>query len=201
MFYQPKNGHNLPHNPFSAIITPRPIAWISTRNTDGVENLAPYSFFNGVAYEPPQVMFASIGSKPDQEIGKDSLGNIKETKVFCVNIVEETALEAMNVSAGNYNRDVDEFALAGLERQECKTISCSRIAGVPAALECKLTKITSLPGDNNYVIFGEVIGVHMRDDCLKGGLFDVTLFRPLARLGYRDYAVVRESFSVKRPGE
>ncbi len=201
MFYQPENGHNLPHDPFNAIITPRPIGWISTRGSDGMDNLAPYSFFNGVSYTPPQVMFASTGSKPDRDVGKDSLGNIRKTQVFCVNIVQEAALEAMNISSSSYERGVDEFTKAGLERVECETISCARVADAPAALECKLTQITRLPGANNYVVFGEVCGVYMRDDCLKDGLFDVTTFRPLARLGYRDYSVVRESFTIKRPDE
>ncbi|MCP5036520.1 MAG: flavin reductase family protein [Rhodobacteraceae bacterium] len=201
MFFEPKNGHGLPHNPFNAIITPRPIGWISTRGTDSCDNLAPYSFFNGVSYDPPQVMFATTGSKPDRDFGKDSLANIRDTGVFCVNVVEEAAMEAMNISAGNYGREVDEFSRAGLTRTQCDTIDCARVAGAPAALECRLTKITTLPGKDNYVVFGEVTGIHMRDDCLKDGLFDVTCFRPLARLGYRDYSVVREAFTMKRPGE
>ncbi len=201
MFYEPKNGHGLPHNPFNAVITPRPIGWISTRGSDGADNLAPYSFFNGVAYEPPQVMFATTGSKPDRDFGKDSLANIRDTEVFCVNVVEESAMEAMNISAGSYGREVDEFAQAGLARADCETIACARVANAPAALECRLTTITTLPGKENYVVFGEVTGVHLRDDCLKDGLFDVTSFRPLARLGYRDYTIVREAFTVKRPGE
>ncbi len=146
-------------------------------------------------------MFATTGSKPDRNFGKDSLANIRDTGVFCVNVVEEAAMEAMNISAGNYGREVDEFSRAGLTRTQCETIDCARVAGAPAALECRLTKITTLPGKDNYVVFGEVTGIHMRDDCLKDGLFDVTCFRPLARLGYRDYSVVREAFTMKRPGE
>lgn len=201
MFYEPKNGHGLPHNPFNAIVTPRPIGWISTRGTDGSENLAPYSFFNAVAYVPPQVMFASTAGKADRDKGKDSVGNILETEVFCVNIVEYTAREVMNVTSGSYGRDVDEFEKAGIERVECETIDCSRVANAPANLECRLTRIVDLPGEANIVVFGEVTGIHMRDDCLKDGMFDVTSFQPLARLGYRDYARVTELFSLKRPGE
>ncbi len=201
MFYEPKNGHGLPHNPFNAIITPRPIGWISTRGRDGADNLAPYSFFNGAAYEPPQVMFATTGAKTDRDLGKDSLDNINETNVFCVNVVEESAMEAMNVSAGAYGRDVDEFARAQLARVQCSMIDCARVANAPAALECRLTQITELPGQANHVVFGEVIGIHLRDDCLVDGFFDVTRFRPLARLGYRDYSVIREVITLKRPGE
>ncbi len=201
MFYEPKDGHNLPHNPFNAIVTPRPIGWISTRGSDGSENLAPYSFFNAVAYVPPQVMFASTAGKPDRDKGKDSVGNILETEVFCVNVVEYAARDVMNVSSGNYPREVDEFEKAGIERVECETIPCSRVVNAPANLECRLTKVVDLPGEANIVIFGEVTGIHMRDDCLVDGMFDVTSFQPLARLGYRDYARVTELFSLKRPGE
>lgn len=201
MFYRPKDGHGLPYNPFNAVIVPRPIGWISSRGTNGADNLAPYSFFNGVAYDPPQVMFASTGDKPDRDDGKDSLANVRETGVFCVNVVEEAMTQAMNVTSGGYGREADEFTLAGLERADCETIPCARVAGAPAALECRLVKIVELPGAANRVAFGEVTGVHLRDDCLVDGKFDVTRFRPLARLGYRDYTLVREAFTLTRPGE
>ncbi len=201
MFYQPENGHGLPHNPFNAIVTPRPIGWISTRGKDGVDNLAPYSFFNAVAYEPPQVMFASTASKPDRDGTKDSVANIRESRVFCVNVVEYALREAMNQTAGPWGREVDEFDFAKLEKVACETIDCARVAAAPAALECKLTQITRLPGEANFVVFGEVIGVHMREDCLVEGMFDITRYQPLARMGYQDYSVIREQFSMKRPGE
>lgn len=201
MFYRPADGHGLPHNPFNAIVTPRPIGWISSRGAGGQDNLAPYSFFNAVAYHPPQVMFASTEPKPDRARGKDSVGNIEETGVFCVNIVEYAMLDAMNRTSGTYGRAVDEFTLAGLERAECQTIACSRVAGAPAALECRLTQVLQLAGEANFVVFGEVVGVYLRDDCVVEGRFDVTRFQPLARLGYRDYTVVREVFSLKRPDD
>ncbi len=201
MFYRPEDGHGLPHNPFNAIVTPRPIGWISTRSADGVNNLAPYSFFNAVAYEPPQVMFASTSAKPDQIGTKDSVANILETGVFCVNIVEYAMRDAMNASSAALPREDDEFTHAGLETAECSTIPCSRVAAAPAALECKLTRVITLPGDANRVVFGEVVGIHMRDDCLVDGTFDVTRYVPLARLGYRDYSAVRELFSLTRPDE
>ena len=201
MFYRPEDGHNLPHNPFNAIVSPRPIGWISTRGSDGSENLAPYSFFNAVAYEPPQVMFASTTAKPDRDGTKDSVFNIRDTGVFCVNVVEYTARDVMNVTSGAWDKEVDEFAKAGIERVACDTIPCSRVAGAPASLECKLTKIVQLPGAANFAVFGEVIGVHMRDDCVVDGMFDVTTFQPLARLGYKDYTYVKDVFSLTRPGE
>ena len=199
MFYEPKDGHGLPHNPFNAIVSPRPIGWISTRGPSGHDNLAPYSFFNAVAYVPPQVMFASGGAKPDRASTKDSVANIRETGNFCVNIVEEAMTKAMNQTAATCGAEVDEFDLASLEKAACVTIPCARVATAPAALECRLTKIVSLPGEANFVVFGEVTGVHMRDDCLVDGRFDITRYRPLSRLGYMDYAVIRDVFSMPRP--
>ncbi|MCO8144172.1 flavin reductase family protein [Rhodovulum tesquicola] len=201
MFYRPADGHPFPHNPFNAIVTPRPIGWISTRAADGADNLAPYSFFNAVAYVPPQVMFASTSAKPDRDGTKDSVANIRETGVFCVNIVEVTMKDAMNLTSGPWPRDVDEFAHADIAKAACDTIACARVAAAPASLECRLTRIVHLPGEANFAVFGEVTGIHLRDDCVVDGRFDVTRFQPLARMGYRDYAVIREVFELRRPGE
>jgi len=201
MFYKPEDGHGLPHSPFNSIVTPRPIGWISTRGANGCDNLAPYSFFNAVAYVPPQVMFSSTSTKEDRGDTKDSVANIRDTGVFCVNIVEYEMRDAMNQTSGPWDRTTDEFELAALEKAECETIACSRVARAPANLECKLTQILQLPGEANFAVFGEVIGVHMRDDCLVDGMFDVLRYTPLTRLGYQDYSVIREKFSLKRPSE
>lgn len=198
MFYKTSEGHSLPHNPFNAIITPRPIGWISTRSGDGFENLAPYSFFNGVAYDPPQVMFASTADKPDRLKGKDSVSNALDAGVFCVNIVEFQMRDAMNVTAGHFPKEIDEFERAGLTKSECETIPCSRVANAPANLECRVVDSLQLPGRSNIVVFGEVTGIHLRDDCIVNGVFDVTRYQPLARMGYRDYARIAEVFSLKR---
>ncbi|NSX54713.1 flavin reductase family protein [Parasulfitobacter algicola] len=199
MFYKPEDGHGLPHNPFNAIVSPRPIAWVATRGADGSENLAPYSFFNAVAYVPPQVMFASTSAKPDRDGTKDTVANIRDTGVFCINIVEYAMRDAMNQTSGAWDKTTDEFTLADIKREECQTIACSRVAHAPASLECKLTQILKLPGETNYAVFGQVTGINMRDDCLKDGMFDVTKYEPLARLGYHDYTRVTELFSLKRP--
>ena len=201
LFYEPKNGHGLPHNPYNAIVTPRPIGWISTRGTDGVDNLAPYSFFNATAYVPPQVMFASTGQKPDRGDSKDIVGNIRDTGVFCVNIVEYAMRDAMNISSKTLPAARSEFDEAGLERAECETIACARVAAAPAALECTLIDIIQQRGENNFLVLGEVTGIHMRDDCLVDGVFDITRYQPLARLGYRDYSVVRDLFALARPDD
>ena len=146
-------------------------------------------------------MFSSTGQKPDREGTKDSVSNIRDTGVFCVNIVEYAMRDAMNASSATVNKNIDEFARAKLEKTPCETIDCARVSGTPAALECKLTQILQLPGAANFAVFGEVTGIHMRDDCLSDGLFDITRFHPLARLGYRDYTRVTDIFSLSRPDD
>ena len=193
MFYRPAQGHGLPHNPFNAIVTPRPIGWISTRGSKG-DNLAPYSFFNAAAYSPPQVTFASTGVK-------DSLTNIRETRVFAVNVVAEAMFHAMSATSADLAPEIDEFAHAGVAKAECTTIPCPRVADAPATLECELIDIITLRGRNNFLILGEVTGIHLRDDCLTEGRFDVTRFNPVARLGYRDYTIVRDLVELRRPDE
>lgn len=190
MFYRPADGHPLPHSPLAAIVAPRPIGWISTRAATG-DNLAPYSFFNLVSYNPPQVMFSG-------EPG-DSVRNARESGVFAVNIVAEAAMAAMNATSAHVARGVDEFALAGVAKAECETIACPRVADAPATLECRVLHSLTLKGDNNTLIVGEVTGIHLRDDCLVGGRFDVTRFHPVGRLGYRDYVVVRDLVQMTRP--
>ena len=201
MFYRPEDGHGLKHNPFNAVVTPRPIGWISTRGSDGQDNLAPYSFFNAVAYVPPQVMFASTSAKPDRDGTKDSVSNIRDTGVFCVNIVEYAMREAMNTTSGPWPRETDEFAKADVARAECSEIACSRVAEAPANLECRMTQIVKLDGEANFVVFGEVVGVHLRDDCVQDGIFNILAYQPLTRLGYRDYSKIDELFSLARPGD
>jgi len=199
MFYQPKDGHGLPHSPFNAIVAPRPIGWIGSRDKDGHDNLAPYSFFNAVAYEPPQVMFSSNSAKPDRGDTKDSVGNIRETGVFSVNVVSFALKDAMNLTSGAWDKDTDEFALTGLEKADCDTINAPRVANAPATLECKVTQIITLEGAHNFAVFGEVTGVHIRDEFMTDGMFDLRKVRPLARLGYQDYTSVTDLFSLKRP--
>lgn len=201
MFYRPENGHGLPHNPFNAIVAPRPIGWISTRGSSGTDNLAPYSFFNAVAYVPPQVMFSSTSIKPDRGDTKDSVAQIRETGVFCVNIVGFEQRNQMNATSALLDKEADEFDTARIEKAECESIDCPRVASSPAALECKLTQIVTLPGAANFAVFGEVTGVHIDDACLSDGLFDPAKYHPLARMGYKDYAVIRDVFTLTRPGE
>ncbi|MBW7056906.1 flavin reductase family protein [Paracoccus bogoriensis] len=199
MFYRPEAGHGLPHNPFNAIVAPRPIGWISTRGKLG-DNLAPYSFFNAVAYVPPQVMFASTGAKPDRPGTKDSVAQIIESGVFCINIASRDTEAAMNASSAPLPAGMNEFEVAGVESLPCETIDCPRIAQAVAALECRLTQILPLAGESNLAVFGVVTGIHLREDCIVDGRFDP---RPaggwLARLGYKDYTAVTEIYEMERP--
>ncbi|MBL1437603.1 MAG: flavin reductase family protein [Rhodobacteraceae bacterium] len=200
MFYRPENNdHGLPHNPFKAIVSPRPIGWISTQSENGIANLAPYSFFNALCDNPPMVMFASTGQKPDQPKGKDSLANIIATGEFAVNIVSYALKDQMNASAASFPADVDEFKAAGLTKAAGRAIRAPHVGEAPAVLECKLYKIVDLPGASNSMVIGEVVGVHMKDDFIVNGQFDVTRYRPLSRLGYMDYAAVENVFSIKKP--
>jgi flavin reductase (DIM6/NTAB) family NADH-FMN oxidoreductase RutF len=189
MFYRPADGHGLPHSPFSAIVSPRPIGWISTRAAPG-DNLAPYSFFNAVGYTPLQVMFSGDY--------RDSMINAVESGVFAVNIVAESALQAMNQTSARYPHGTDEFVAAGVEKAECHEIDCPRVANAPATLECRVVKLVELIGPERMVI-GEVVGVHIRNDCLVDGRLDPTRYVPAARLGYHDYTFVREVTELRRP--
>ena len=198
MFYRPENGHGLPHNPFNAIIAPRPIGWISTRGSDG-DNLAPYSFFNAVAYSPPQVMFASTTAKADRPDMKDSLAHIVESGVFCVNIASAAMKQQMSDSSATLPAGISEFEAAGIASAECDTINCPRVADAPASLECRMTQVQRLAGQANWLVLGVVTGVHLRDDCIREGRFDLSRDGWLARMGYRDYAAVHELFELERP--
>ncbi len=199
MFYEPKDGHGLPHNPFKAIVSPRPIAWISTLDGQGFANLAPYSFFNAMADNPPIVVFGSTGGKSDQSQYKDTMSNIRETGEFVINIVPFELRDAMNKTSADLPADIDEFEAAGLEKADCKIVQPPRVAAAPAALECKLFKFVDLISENSAMVVGEVVGVHMNDSNIVNGMFDVTTYNPLARLGYMDYSSVSEVFSLNRP--
>lgn len=199
MFYRPEAGHGLPHNPFNAIVAPRPIGWISTRGVQG-DNLAPYSFFNAVAYSPPQVMFSSVSAKPDRTGTKDSVAQIIESGAFCVNVATGDLRAQVNATSAVLPAGQSEFEAAGIAAAPCESIDCLRVADAAAALECRMTRIIPLAGRSNIMVLGVVTGVHLRDDCIIDGRFDP---RPaggwLSRLGYLDFATVTETFEMRRP--
>lgn len=198
MFYQPQDGHGLPHNPLNAIVAPRPICWVSTRGRAG-DNLAPYSFFNLTAYVPPQIMFASTSAKADRPGTKDSVAQIAETRVFCVNIADGAMKDQVNASSAALPAGTSEFAAAGIASSPCQTIDCLRVSDAAAALECRATRILRLAGEANYMVLGVVTGIHLRDDCVIDGRFDLRANGWLSRLGYKDYAVTTETFEMERP--
>jgi len=204
MFYRPADGHGLPHDPFKAIVAPRPIGWISSLDAQGRANLAPYSFFNGCGDAPPLVMFSQSGRKSRPEPVKDTIANIRATGEFACNVVSQALKDAMNISSGTHPPEVDEFELAGLTKAPGTAIAAPHVAEAPAVMECRLvTIVDELPSWRehafNIVVIGEVVGVHIRDECLVGGRLDVTTFNPVARLGYMDYTTVTEVWEMLRP--
>jgi flavin reductase (DIM6/NTAB) family NADH-FMN oxidoreductase RutF len=201
MFYEPdKDDHGLPFNPYKSIVVPRPIGWISTISRDGVVNLAPYSQFNNLGYDPPYVMF-SANSFPGTGRRKDSVKNATDTGEFVVNMATYDLREAVNVTSQFLPPEIDEAALAGLEMIPCRTVRAPRVAASPVHLECRFHCSFALPGSAfdqvHHVVIGRVVGVHIRDDVLTPeGKLDVVKIRPLARLGYFDYTTVDSVFTM-----
>jgi flavin reductase (DIM6/NTAB) family NADH-FMN oxidoreductase RutF len=203
MFFTPGNHPStLSHDPFNAIVVPRPIGWISTLDTNGVPNLAPYSFFNAVAYDPPQVMFAATSSHR-QGGHKDSIKNAQDTGEFVVNLVTYTLREQMNASAVSAPSHINEFEYAKLTQEPSEMVKAPRVAESPIHLECTYTQTVQLPTDDpenpNTVVFGQVVGIHIRDHVIKDGKLDLAVIQPVGRLGYLDYVHVTQSFDMDRP--
>lgn len=198
MFYEPAAGHGLKHDPFKAIVTPRPIGWISAVDRDGRVNLAPYSFFNAVSDNPHMVMFSSDGEK-------DALAFVRETGEFVCSLATWDLREAMNATSAPLPRGQSEFAHAGLTPAPSRLVAPPRVAESPVALECKLLQIvplTALDGGTRYrMAIGQVVGVHIDDRWVTDGLLDTAAMRPIARAGYRDYFVctAETKFSITRP--
>ena len=202
MFYEIKNGHGLPHDPFKSCIVPRPIGWISSVSSDGVVNLAPYSFFNGCGEAPPQIMYAPSGENVEGGL-KDSLTNVEATGEFVANLVTWELREQMNESARHVPPGTDEMALAGLETEPSVLVKPPRVKASPIHLECEYVRTVELRSDResyrNFVVFGEVVGIHIRDEVMTDGMVDMTKFKPLARLGYLDYSVTDNAFTMPFP--
>jgi flavin reductase (DIM6/NTAB) family NADH-FMN oxidoreductase RutF len=200
MFYEPKDGHGLPHNPINACVVPRPIGWITTLSSDGTVNLAPFSFFNLLQYVPTRVMFSVNG--PHKEGGiKDSPTNAEETGEFVYNMATYELREEVNASSAHVDRSIDEMELVGLEKLPSRLVKPPRVARSPIQMECKTFQVIDLPSPSlpGKLVIGEVVGVHIADEVLKDGLIDVAQIRPLARLGYLDFADVSETYAMPRP--
>jgi flavin reductase (DIM6/NTAB) family NADH-FMN oxidoreductase RutF len=197
MFYDAlKNEHGLAHDPFKALIAPRPIGWISTLSRAGVVNLAPYSYFNAVGNNPHYVMFASGGRK-------DSQRNAEETGEFVCSLATYELRRQVSMTGMEVGPEVDEMALAGLNPAPCVMVKPPRVKESPVALECRYHQTVALPGLNGaeshyFIVIGLVVGIHIADDVIDNGKVDVRRLRPIARLGYSDYAVIDEVFSIPR---
>lgn len=191
-------AHGLRHDPFKALVVPRPIGWIGSISAQGQPNLAPYSYFNAVQDRPPMVMFSSAGRK-------DSLRNIEATGEFTCSFASDRLRDALNLSSAAVAPGVNEFELAGLAPAPSRFVRPPRVAAAPAALECKLWQVLPLPCQEgqppHFAVFGQVVGIYINDQFIHEGRLDTGAMRPLARLGYMDYAVVTPEvmFTLNRP--
>ena len=199
MFYEPhrRDRSLLPHDPFKAIVTPRPIGWISTRSRDGRVNLAPYSFFNAFSSSPPIVGFSSEGAK-------DSAAFARDSGEFVVNLATLDLLHPMSQTSAPLPRGQSEFAHSGLTMAPCRLVGAPRVAESHAAMECKVSEIVTLrdrQGEplDNYLVLGEVVAFHIDERFIRDGVFDTAAAQSLARCGYQDYAVVDKLITLARP--
>lgn len=203
MFYETaKNDHGLPYNPLKACVVPRPIGWLTTMNAEGRVNLAPFSFFNLLSYDPPFVMF-SAGQHEGDTSTKDSVANILATGEFVYNMATWAQKDQMNLTAQILDHSVDEMAAAHLEPLPSRLVRTPRVKGSPVQFECKLHQAITLPGrtpaGKHDLVIGHVIAVHIADDALTSdGLVDVVKMRPIARLGYKDYICVESVFQMDK---
>ncbi len=205
MYYETaKNDHGLPFNPYKSIVVPRPVGWITTLDPKGNINLAPYSQFNNLGYDPPYVMFSS-GSRFEDGGPKDSARNALLTGEFVTNMATWELREEINTTAQLVPPEVDEAAMAGLEMVPSKIVKPPRVKRSPVQLECKYHATLTLPGNSidnlTYVVVGEVVGVHISDDVITDdGKIDILKCRPLARMGYFDYTSVESVFEMAPGG-
>ena len=201
MFYEHKKGHPFKIDPYKALVFPRPIGWISSLSKQGIPNLAPYSYFNAVADEPPQVMFCSNG---DSAYGgyKDSLANILSTKEFVVNFATANTRDAMNISSSNYEPNEDEFVAAKLKKRKSKLVKPPSVNDSPVNLECKLLKTLKLKTNTKKIstmVIGEIIGIYINNKFINNGRIDSVSMRYISRMGYSEYSTISSKFNLKRP--
>ena len=202
MFYSDPQAHGLKHNPFKALVAPRPIAWVSSRSDSGAVNLAPFSFFNAMADSPPIIVFAP--NNPRLGGGrKDTLTNIEETNDFVVNFCNWDLREAMNLTSSHVDPEVNEIALAGLTEAPCEIVKAPRVKEAPVSMECEFLFRVRLPSASpkieNNACFGKVVGIHISDEIVVDGMIDMSRYKPIARCGYMDYARINEIFAMERP--
>ncbi|KAJ4855441.1 flavin reductase like domain-containing protein [Trichoderma breve] len=203
IFYEPPKGEKsgLPHDPFKSFVIPRPIGWISTTSSNGQDNLAPFSQFTNVSFDPPTIMFVGHQSVYKRE-SKDSVVNARQTGEFVWNMATFDTRDAMNASAlESWN---DEFPIAGVTKVPSRVVKPPRVAESPVQLECKVHSIVRIQGDSlvghSDIVIGRVVAIHVKGEYITAdGLFDVLKAAPLARLGYHQYTAIREVFDMKMP--
>lgn len=207
MFYETaKNNHGLPFNPFKSCVVPRPIGWVSTVSHDGIVNLAPFSMFNQLNYDPPFVCFSG-SNRPNTGQRKDSVTNAEETGEFVVNMVSAVLAKQMNITTSMVDYGVDEMKLAGLTPAPSRYVKPPRVAESPIALECKYWKTIEMPIEEGRethqatVVFGRVVGIHVDDSIVKNGRIDTLAFKPVARLGYSEYTTTENVWRMPRPDD
>jgi flavin reductase (DIM6/NTAB) family NADH-FMN oxidoreductase RutF len=203
MFYEPeKNNHGLAHDPFKSCVVPRPIGWISTLGADGVPNLAPYSQFQNLTFDPPYVMFAANQTTEGRR--KDTVVNAEQTGEFVYNMVTYDLRGAMNLSAQQVPPEVDEFELAGVTKAPSRLVRVPRVAESPVQFECRYHQTIRLPGSGTMgtvdIVIGRVIGIHIKDEFIQlDGKLNILKIRPIARLGYYDYTIVETVYEMIPP--
>lgn len=202
MFYETsKKNHGLPHNPFKACIVPRPIGWITSQDSEGHVNLAPFSYFNAICDEPPMVMFSTTNGHVEGG-PKDTLKNVEETGEFVVNIATYSLREAVNKTSANLSRKENEMEFAHLNTLPSTLVKPPRVKESPIHLECHYFQSVQLPQDNgliNRMVIGKVVGIHIDESVLTQGLIDISKLQPISRLGYMEYAVIDRVFKMERP--
>ena len=203
MFYEPKKGYPLLHNPFNALVFPRPIGWISSLSKTGIANLAPYSFFNAIAYVPPQVMFSATAYH-NQGGFKDSVANILFTKEFVINLATKKLKQQVVQSSIDAPNDIDEFKLMKLKKRKSKIVKPPSVAESPVNLECRLLKkidlkTTSKNKNQNKMIIGEVVGIYIDNKFIKNNKINSLAMRAISRMGYAEYSEVDSKFLMERP--
>ncbi len=203
MYYETDtNDHGLRYNPLKACVAPRPIGWMTTLSAAGVVNLAPFSFFNLLSYDPPHVMF-SAGVHEEDGGRKDTVVNVEATGEFVYNMATWAQKDQMNMTASIVERGVDELSAAGLEPLPSRLVRPPRVKGSPVHFECRLHQVISLPGrkpsSEHHLVIGRVVAVHIDDAAIAAnGQIDLLKLRPIARLGYKDYASVEAMFQMEK---
>ncbi|RDL42449.1 Uncharacterized protein BP5553_02428 [Venustampulla echinocandica] len=203
IFYEPPKGQKsgLPHDPFKSFVVPRPIGWISTTSKNGQDNLAPFSQFNNVSFDPPTILFIGHQSVYKRD-SKDSVNNAKDTGEFVWNMATNDLRESVNASS--LESWDDEFPISGVTKAPSRVVKPPRVAESPVQFECKVHSIVRIAGDslvgNSDIVIGRVVAIHVKGEYITSdGLFDIVKAAPLARLGYRQYTSITHTFDMEMP--